>query len=121
MTSTPKNGAATHTDPSSHDVARLLEGRLHDPRRVLGVHAGGASDVIVRVYKPNAKRVVLVQLEAELTCVPGTGLFEWSGPGRALTIPYRIRWQAHDDSWHEEYDPYCFPLHIDASDLARFA
>src|SRR5262245_10979600 len=111
MISTSKNGAPAHTDPASHDVARLLEGRLHDPRRVLGVssfdpashdvarllegrlhdprrvlgvHAKGASDVIVRVYKPNAKRVLLVQLEAELARVPGTGLFEWSGPGRAL-------------------------------------
>src|SRR4051812_47964109 len=98
MMSTSKDEAAAHTDPGSQDVARLLEGRLHDPRRVLGVRAKGASDVIVRVYKPNAKRAVLVQLEAELARVPGTGLFEWSGPARALTVPYRIRWQAHDDS-----------------------
>jgi len=120
MISTSKNDAA-RTDPKSQDVVRLLEGRLHDPRRVLGVHAKGASDVVVRVLKPNAKRVMLVGHEGELERVPGTPLFEWSGPGRALAVPYRVRWQATDDSWHEEYDPYCFPLHIDASDLGRFA
>jgi 1,4-alpha-glucan branching enzyme len=121
MISTSKKGAVMHTDPSSNDVVRLLEGRLHDPRRVLGVHAKGASDVLVRVLKPNAKRAMLVEPPIELERVPGTALFEWCGPGRALAVPYRIRWQAHDDTWHEEYDPYCFPLHIDAGDLARFA
>src|SRR5262245_10980000 len=121
MISTSKNGIAMHTDVRNPDVERLLDTRLHDPRLVLGVHAKGASDVVVRVLKPNAKRVTLVQPAADFERVPGTALFEWTGPGRSLAVPYRIRWQGHDDAWHEEYDPYCFPLHIDAGDLARFA
>ncbi len=43
------------------------------------------------------------------------------GPRRAITAPYRVRWQGFDDAWHEAYDPYSFPPQIEAFDLARFA
>jgi 1,4-alpha-glucan branching enzyme len=103
------------------DVERLLSGRLHDPRRVLGVQSLSATDAMVRVLLPNAKRVFLVSPEAELERVPGTALFEWVGPRRALATPYRVRWQGFDEAWHEHYDPYSFAVQIDEFDLARFA
>jgi 1,4-alpha-glucan branching enzyme len=109
------------TDTRDPDVERLLSGRLHDPRRVLGVHDLSASEVIVRVHLPNAKRVQLLTPAVELDRVPGTALFEWVGPRRGISLPYRLRWQSHDDAWHESYDPYSFQPHIDASDLARFS
>jgi 1,4-alpha-glucan branching enzyme len=109
------------TDIRDPDVERLLSGRLHDPRRVLGVQALSSSEVIVRVHLPNAKRVQLLTPAVELDRVPGTALFEWVGPRRGISPPYRIRWQSHDDAWHENYDPYSFQPHIDASDLARFS
>jgi 1,4-alpha-glucan branching enzyme len=103
------------------DVERLLHGRLHDPRRVLGLHAAGAHEVVVRVLLPNARRVQLVMPAVELARVPGTALFEWRGPRRGIAAPYRIRWEAHDGEWREVYDPYSFPVQIEAGDLARFA
>ncbi|HUL82442.1 MAG TPA: 1,4-alpha-glucan branching protein GlgB [Gammaproteobacteria bacterium] len=115
------SGNAERTDVRHPDVERLLAGRLHDPRLVLGVHAASATDALVRVLLPNAKRVQLVSPEAELERVPGTALFEWTGPRRLLATPYRVRWQGFDDAWHEHYDPYSFPPQIDAFDLARFA
>ena len=88
---------------------------------MLGLHALSQTEAIVRVHLPNAKRARLVQTEAELERVPGTGLFEWVGPRRAIEAPYRLRWQGFDDAWHEAYDPYSFQPHIDGFDLARFA
>ena len=103
------------------DVQRLLEFRLHDPRLVLGLKPVDGDNAFVRVWLPNAQRVELVSLRVELARVPGTALFEWTGPRNGLTAPYRIRWQAHDGRWHEQYDPYSFPLQIEEADLARFA
>jgi 1,4-alpha-glucan branching enzyme len=113
--------AIAHTDLSNPDVERLLAGRLHDPRRVLGMHSVNATHVTVRVLLPNAKRVALVTPAVDLVRVPGTALFEWTGPRDKLDLPYRVRWQAHDESWHEAFDPYYFPLQIEAHDLARFS
>ncbi len=111
----------TRRDP---DIERLLQGKLHEPRQVLGVHrrsADDADEVIVRVLRPDAMRVRLLEPAAELTRIPGTALFEWTGPRSSITAPYRIRWESQDGRWHEGYDPYSFPLEIDDSDLGRFA
>src|SRR5262245_49620082 len=107
---TPTSGAA-RTDLRDPDVERLLAGRLHDPRLVLGARALSATETIVRVLLPNAKRVILVSPEVELNRVPGTALFEWVGPKRRVSTPYRVRWQSFDDAWHEHYDPYSFQPH----------
>jgi 1,4-alpha-glucan branching enzyme len=115
------HGNVSATDLRDPDVERLLNGRLHDPRRVLGLHVLPPAEAIVRVHLPNAKRARLVQPDAELERVPGTGLFEWVGPRRTIAAPYRVRWQGFDDAWHEVYDPYSFQPHIDAFDLTRFA
>src|SRR5688572_622084 len=112
------NADSTPRDP---DIERLLHGRLHEPRRVLGLHFVGAQDALVRVLLPNAKRVQLIEPAIELERVPGTALFEWRGPRTGLAAPYRIRSESHDGRWHEGYDAYSFPLEIDEHDLARFA
>src|SRR5687768_4746384 len=104
------------TTPRDPDVERLLSGRLHEPRRVLGVHAVGDSEAIVRVLLPNALRVRLLEPAIELERVPGTALFQWQGPRAGLASPYRIRWESQDGRWHECYDAYSFPLEIDDSD-----
>ena len=78
--------AKVHTTPRDPDVERLLQGRLHEPRRVLGLHVLGDGDAVVRVLRPDASRIRLVDPAVELTRVPGTALFEWTGPreiGRA--------------------------------------
>jgi 1,4-alpha-glucan branching enzyme len=109
------------TDTRDPDVQRLLDGRLHDPRRVLGLHPAEDDEVVVRVLLPNAKQVMLLRPEAAMQRVPGTALFEWAGPKHLVRAPYKIRWQSHTEEWHETYDPYSFPPHIDESDLTRFS
>jgi 1,4-alpha-glucan branching enzyme len=103
------------------DIERLLQGRLHDPHRVLGPHPFGPGNVRVRVLQPDAQSMSLVEPAAELTRVPGTALFEWTGPKELLALPYRLRIEMHDGAVHERYDPYSFPPHIDRDDLARFS
>jgi 1,4-alpha-glucan branching enzyme len=121
MTPPSERAAGTATQRRDPDIERLLQGRLHEPRRVLGVHAVGDVEAVVRVLKPSAVRVSLVEPAVELTRVPGTALFEWRGPRGSVTAPYRIRHESHDGRWHEEYDPYSFAPEIDDDDLARFA
>jgi 1,4-alpha-glucan branching enzyme len=113
-------GNEARTDLQDADVARLLTGRLHDPRRVLGIHALSERDVIVRVLLPNAVRAVLVEPAAELERVGRSALFEWSGPRAAVAAPYRVRWQRDGGEWREQYDPYAFPPNIAQEDLERF-
>jgi 1,4-alpha-glucan branching enzyme len=120
MISTSQSGVV-HIDTGHPDVERLLAGKLHDPRRVLGAHPIASDEVTVRVLLPNAKRVALVTPAVELERLTGTALFQWTGPKGQLEQPYRVRWQGYDDAWHEVFDPYSFPLQIEASDLARFA
>jgi 1,4-alpha-glucan branching enzyme len=112
--------AATNSTPLDPDIERLLQGRLHEPRQVLGLHAVDAHDSVVRVLLPSALRVQLVEPAVELARIPGTALFQWKGPHGSLKTPYRIRYESHDGVWHERYDPYSFPLEIDGYDLARF-
>jgi 1,4-alpha-glucan branching enzyme len=120
MTSQPESGLALYTDPHDPNVERLLQCRLHEPRQVLGAHPVGTDQVLVRALLPGARRVLLVSPSAELVRVPGTALFEWSGPRSELTTPYRLRWESYDGAWHEGYDPYSFPLQIEQADLVRF-
>src|SRR5262245_32073980 len=117
----PTNRVTTAASTLDPNIERLLNGRLHEPRQVLGVHASSEQDVVVRVLLPNAVRVRLVEPAVELERVRGTPLFEWKGPRDGITTPYRLRFEANDGRWHQRYDPYSFPLEIDDYDLARFA
>jgi 1,4-alpha-glucan branching enzyme len=121
---TPPNEHAAEAGtraPRDPDIERLLQGRLHEPRRALGVQPIGSGNVVVRMLLPNALRVRLLEPAVELARVPGTPLFEWTGPGSAVRTPLRFRFETPDARWHERYDPYSFPLEIDHGDLARFA
>jgi 1,4-alpha-glucan branching enzyme len=116
----PRAAPRAIAESHSADIERLLQGRLHDPRRVLGLHV--ADDrAVIRVLLPNASKARLVTPDVELERLPGTALFEWTGPAASVRAPYRVRWQAHDGAWVERYDPYSFPPHIEENDLARFA
>jgi len=121
MTPSSDQPAKAYTRPFDPDIERLLEGRLHDPRHVLGVKPIGGGDVVVRVLLPNALRVRLHEPAVELARLADTPLFEWTGPRDGVTTPLRFRFESADGRWHDRYDPYSFPLEIDEHDLARFA
>jgi 1,4-alpha-glucan branching enzyme len=102
------------------DVQRLLAGRLHEPRRVLGVHPTDQESVVLRAHLPDAARVEIAGTGQALTRVADSALFEWSGARAALPQPYRLRSQGHDGTWREQYDPYAFSLGLAHEDLERF-
>jgi len=103
------------------DVQRLLAGRLHDPRSVLGVHSEADGHAVLRVYLPHAQRVELVAPATTLRRIGDSALFEWYGTAHALPRRYRLRWQAHDGAWQEQHDPYSFPLCVAQADLDAHA
>ena len=104
MTPPSERNANVAATPRDAETDRLLHGRLHEPRLVLGPHARD-DEVTVRVLRPDARRVRLPDTSVDLARVDGTALFEWTGPRDRLTVPYRIRWESHDGRWHEGYDP----------------
>jgi hypothetical protein len=64
------NVPATARDP---DTDRLLHGRLHEPRLVLGAHERG-DEVTIRVLRPDAQRIQLPDADVELARIPGTAV-----------------------------------------------
>jgi len=117
-----RRGPARLTDDLPHDpdAERLLAGRLHDPRRVLGAHPLGGGETLVRVLLPHAAQAELVEPAAPLERIGGSALFQWRGPSAALPARYRIRWRDDRGEVREHYDPYCFPPLIDWAELERF-
>ena len=51
----PTNLVITPGSKLDPDIERLLNGRLHEPRQVLGVHDLSEQDVVVRVLLPVLK------------------------------------------------------------------
>ena len=122
MTPPSERVVKADSTPRDPDIERLLHGRLHEPRRVLGLHCASARTT------PSCACCCRTRCGCGSSSPPSSssafpGRRCSSGEGRAASIaaPYRIRWESHDGRWHEGYDPYSFPLEIDEHDLARFA
>jgi len=101
------------------DLQRLVAARHHDPFALLGPHPRGGAEV-VRAWIPGASWVRIDGIDEAMERVPGTDLFEWSGPRDRVPRPYRLRWL--DRGGHErcEYDPYAFPPQVADYDLHLF-
>ncbi len=106
---------AQQVDP---DIRRLLEARLHDPRRVLGLHDTPAGQR-VRIFIPHAQHVELMGPSRPMTRLAGTDLFEWTGPAGSITPPFRYRWTA-DGIVTEQTDAYSLPLQLSEQALESF-
>jgi 1,4-alpha-glucan branching enzyme len=100
-------------------LAALVEGRLHDPLRVLGPHAiaGGA---VYRAFQPGASKAWLDTGGglSPMARLHPAGVFEWTGTA-APPPPARLRYEAGGAVW-EELDPYCFAPRITDHDLYLF-
>ncbi len=100
------------------DRRRLLDARLHDPFRILGVHADNGGQTF-RVYLPGARDVYIDSIGA-MHPTGAPGLFEWHGESGVLPIHPRIRWCDHDGREHTAYDPYTFRPGLAPTEIARF-
>ncbi len=109
----------TITREHDAEVGRLLAGTSHDPHSFLGAHPLGDGSVVVRVFAPNADRVILLPEDGGGEPVPlepahPAGLFTITLAGQLL--PYRLRFARGDHTW-ERADPYRFLPTLGAQDL----
>jgi len=109
----------THAS-SDPGIARLLEGRHHDPFAVLGRHPLGDGRVLVRVFAPATLEVSLPEIGVELARLGATDLFEYRGEAGRLPARYRLRRRTDRGEVIEEVDPYCFPPQLDEAQIAAF-
>ena len=109
--------SGTEIDPS--DKARLLEGRLDDPFRVLGRHPLGDGGVVVRAFLPGVHEAEIVETGEPMRRLENGDLFEWRGADESLPRPYRIRWRI-DGKVIERFDPYAFCPQLSDADLESF-
>jgi 1,4-alpha-glucan branching enzyme len=101
------------------EVQRLLDARHAHPFRVLGRHASNGEET-VRVFKPRAAWVRIVETGVPLERLADTDLFEWQGPAGNLPERYRLIWKDSDGVEHVAYDPYCFPPQVPDFDMHLF-
>lgn len=104
-----EDAATWRADPAA--VAALVEGRHGDPFALLGMHGGGDRPLTVRVFRPGARAVRVLQgerLMAELEETHPAGFFEGVVPRQRERFPYRLRigWPQGDQDID---DPYRFP------------
>jgi len=106
-------------EPLRHDLERLAGARHHDPHGVLGAHVREGR-LVVLVHLPD---VVEVRLERrhEMTRLPGTDFFTWSGRPGELPAHYLLSWTDSHGQRHEQVDPYSFWPAIHPDELAAFS
>jgi 1,4-alpha-glucan branching enzyme len=104
---------------ASFELQALLQARLHDPFRYLGLHRE-ASSWVLRVFHPHADAVWL-RLPSGLSpleSVHPAGLFEWRGPD-APPAPY-VLGVSEGGSVRDVHDSYAFVPALSGHDVYLF-
>jgi 1,4-alpha-glucan branching enzyme len=102
----------------------FLAGAHPDPFRILGPHRVG-DDLVVRVFRPDAKEVSIVVGREEQRFVANRlrpeGFFEATLPGMKRDVDYRVHLTAWDESTALVRDPYAYGLIMGEVDLHLFS
>jgi 1,4-alpha-glucan branching enzyme len=103
----------------------FLAGAHPDPFRILGPHRVG-DDLVVRVFRPDAKEVSIILPGKEKQPVAANslrpeGFFQATLPNTKRTCDYQIRLTGWDGSTALVRDPYCYGLIMGELDLHLFA
>jgi len=99
---------------------KIMSARHHDPFAVLGLRRNGDS-ASVCVYSPTAETVSILPGDLELTRIPETDFFEWSGQSAEIPDRYQLKQVDAAGRISFDYDPYCFPSRLLDFDLHLFA
>lgn len=99
---------------------KILQARHHDPFTVLGL-IQKKKQAKICVYSPNTQHICISPGNLEMSRVPDSDFFEWTGKASEVTCPYQL--QKTDSSGYvsTNYDPYCFPEQLSEFDLHLFA
>jgi 1,4-alpha-glucan branching enzyme len=117
-TTVSKSIPSTNEDELLH---RLLAGRLHEPRLVLGLHRLDETTYRYRANLPHAVSAELTQTGEDLQRIGRTSVFERIGAVPEPRHPVRLRWRDGQARVHESFDPYTFALQLPDSELQAFA
>ena len=115
---------AIHTlDPN--EIAALLHGLHPDPFRVLGPHRAG-EDLVIRIFRPDAKAVEIVSAGARTEVFPAErlhveGLYQATIPGETRAFSYKVKVTGFDGSEQTQPDPYSYGPIMGELDLHLFA
>jgi 1,4-alpha-glucan branching enzyme len=103
----------------------FLAGAHPDPFRILGPHRVG-DDLVVRVFRPDAKEVSIVvpgkkEQRFEADRLRPEGFFQTTLPGTKRNIDYRVHLTGWDGTTALVRDPYSYGLIMGEVDLHLFA
>ncbi len=107
------------------EIAALLLGAHADPFRVLGPHRAG-EDLVVRVFRPEAKEVQIISATDRSQVFPAErlhieGLYQATVPDGTRAFSYYVKVIAFDGSEQTLRDPYSYGPMMGEVDLHLFA
>ncbi len=108
-----------------HEIAALLHGAHADPFRVLGPHGAG-EDLVIRVFRPEAREVQIVAANDATQIFPAErlhieGLYQAAVPKETRAFSYLVKVIAFDGSEQTFRDPYSYGPIMGEMDLHLFA
>jgi len=101
-------------------LVELINSQQHDPFSVLGRFENDTNSII-RVYIPACNNVRIGADGPEMTRVPNTDIFEYTGTQEEIPQHYQLNWINSDGDQFLEYDPYTFEPKISEYDLYLYA
>jgi 1,4-alpha-glucan branching enzyme len=107
------------------EIEAILSASHPDPFRLLGPHKIG-DDLLIRVFRPDAREVSIVAASADTQIYPAEkldndGFFQASIPGRARDFSYHVRVTRWDGSEVVSADPYSYGTIMGDVDVHLFA
>jgi 1,4-alpha-glucan branching enzyme len=100
--------------------AKILAARHYDPFAVLGLQRS-KSTARVCVFSPTAEKISILPGDLQLTRIPESDFFEWSGKPADIGDRYQLKQIDAAGKESVAYDPYCFPPQLLDFDLHLFA
>ena len=99
----------------------IMEARCHDPFAYLGRQPASGGGIVIRAFKPSAKKLSLIvdggKRAQPMTRIEGTGIFELRLPNGDFETGYRFHIETDEGFRWEEDDPYRFPPKLSDYDL----
>jgi 1,4-alpha-glucan branching enzyme len=107
------------------ELERFLAGTHSDPFRILGPHRIG-DDLIIRIFRPDAKEVSVIAGEKEDQRFPAErlhreGFFQAVLPGMKRNCDYRLHLTGWNGATATVHDPYCYGAIMGEVDLHLFS
>ncbi|MEO1750359.1 1,4-alpha-glucan branching protein GlgB [Thiofaba sp. EF100] len=101
-------------------IARLLDGRHHDPFSLLGRHPLGEGWSCVRALLPQAASVRVGPQGPAMECIDPRGLWQWEGPDGDLPRHHSLHCTDQHGHTFELIDPYTFEPQLGELDMYLF-